>query len=274
MRAQSTRVLVLLCPGEGAKSEQRGKEQVSSWLPHKLSRKDRSVNKKDMHHFRGLHKARYLIILHPKALRNAPIDSKFKTKVELMRHTFFTTPDISFVPWSPKRSATMLDLFAQLFQHCWIHASSLCMVYKDLWVVSFPRCPAGPNIVGSCCIRLHTTANTHATTPNIVGATMLGVVASVCTQPYPAAYTFLSFEIAEVCLPLANWRLYKRHYLIVNDWVAKTFQQRPGSSKFACIKFIIQFTHKLKPSFYGVSKFLFTDHFKTTHSRRQHTKST
>ena len=28
-----------------------------------------------------------------------------------------TTPNISFVPWSPKRSATMLDPFAQLFQH-------------------------------------------------------------------------------------------------------------------------------------------------------------
>ena len=36
------------------------------------------------------------------------------------------------------------------------------------------------NNVGSCCVRLHTTANTHATTLNIVGATMLGVVASVC----------------------------------------------------------------------------------------------
>ena len=32
-------------------------------------------------------------------------------------------------------------------------------------------------------MRLHTTANTHATTSNIAGATMLGVVASVCTQP-------------------------------------------------------------------------------------------
>ena len=110
--------------------------------------------------------------------------------------------------------------------------------------------------------------------------TLLVVVAYVCiplptrTQPYPAAYTFLSFEIAEVCLPLANWRLHKRHYLIINDWVAKTFQQRPGSSKFACIKFIIQFTHKLKPPFYRVSKFLFTDHCKTTHSRRQHATST
>ena len=79
-------------------------------------------------------------------------------------------------------------------QQCWIrlhsssnivggHARSLCMVYKDLCVVSFPRCTVGPNIVGSCCIRLQTTAHTHATTPNIVGATMLGVVASVCTQP-------------------------------------------------------------------------------------------
>ena len=82
-----------------------------------------------------------------------------------------TAPNISFVPWSPKRSATMLDPFAQLFQHCWGHARSLRMVYKDLWVVSFPRCTVGPNNVGSCCIRLHTTANTDATTPNIVGPT-------------------------------------------------------------------------------------------------------
>ena len=95
-----------------------------------------------------------------------------------------TTPNISFVPWSPKRNATMLDLFAQLFQHCWGQACSLRMVYKDLWVVSFPWCSAGPNIVGSCCIPLHTTANTHATTPNVVGVTVLGVVMSVCTQPY------------------------------------------------------------------------------------------
>ena len=94
-----------------------------------------------------------------------------------------TTPNISFVPWSPKRSATMLNPFAQLFQHRWGHPCSWRMVYKDLWVVSFPRCTAVPNIVGSCCIRLHNIANTHATNPNIVGATMLGVVASVCTQP-------------------------------------------------------------------------------------------
>ena len=36
-----------------------------------------------------------------------------------------TAPNISFVPWSPKRSATMLDPFVQLFQHCWGQARSL-----------------------------------------------------------------------------------------------------------------------------------------------------
>ena len=109
--------------------------------------------------------------------------TKFET-----RQTFQppTTPNISFVPWSPKHSATMLDPFVQLFQHCWGHAGSLCKVYKDLWVVSSPPCTVGPNIVGSSSIRLHTTANTHATTPNLVGATMLGAfVASVCTPPEP-----------------------------------------------------------------------------------------
>ena len=81
------------------------------------------------------------------------------------------------------RSATMLDPFARFFQHCRGHARSLPVDYKDLWVVFFPRCTAGAKLVGSCCIHLHTTANTHPTTPNIVGATMLGVVAPVCTQP-------------------------------------------------------------------------------------------
>ena len=50
----------------------------------------------------------------------------------------------------------MLDPFAQPFQHCWGHAHSLRIVYKDLWVVSFPRCTAGRNIVGSCCARFST----------------------------------------------------------------------------------------------------------------------
>ena len=82
---------------------------------------------------------------------------------------------------SPKCSAAMLDPFAQLLQHCWGHARTLHMVSIFLWVVSFPRCTAGPNIVGSCCIRLHTTVNTEVTVPTIVDPTMLGVAASVCT---------------------------------------------------------------------------------------------
>ena len=109
-----------------------------------------------------------------------------------------TTPNISFVPWSPKRSATMLDPFAQLFQHCWGHARSLRMVYKDLWVVSFPRCTAGPNIVGSCCIRLHTTANTDATTPSVVGLPVLGVVAFVCTLLTPLKENIPFYKITEI----------------------------------------------------------------------------
>ena len=101
----------------------------------------------------------------------------------------------------------MLDPFAQLFQHCWGHARSLRMVYKDLWVVTFPRCPVGPNNVGSCCIRLHTTANTDETTPNIHGATILGVVVSVCT-PLPTRTkqlpTFMAQQFWELLCPFAH----------------------------------------------------------------------
>ena len=32
-----------------------------------------------------------------------------------------TTPNIPFVPWSPKSGTTMLDPFALLVQHCWGH---------------------------------------------------------------------------------------------------------------------------------------------------------
>ena len=60
---------------------------------------------------------------------------------------------------------------------------SLRIIYKDVWVLSFARCTAGPNIVESCCICLHITANTDAKTNDIVGATMLGVVASIYMQP-------------------------------------------------------------------------------------------
>ena len=54
-------------------------------------------------------------------------------------------------------------------QQCWmrLHSSSktvgatlACLTWslwrqEVLWIVSFPRCTAGPNTVESCCVRLH-----------------------------------------------------------------------------------------------------------------------
>ena len=50
-----------------------------------------------------------------------------------------------------EHSATVLEPFAQLFQHCWGHAPALHMISKVLWIVSFPQWTAGPNIVENCC---------------------------------------------------------------------------------------------------------------------------
>ena len=70
-----------------------------------------------------------------------------------------------------RRSATMLDPFAQLFQHCWGHARSLGMVYKDLWL--YPSHDA------------------------LQVPTLLGVVASVCTPlptcTQPKGFLFTSY---------------------------------------------------------------------------------
>ena len=95
------------------------------------------------------------------------------------------------------------------------NARSLRMDYKDLWVVFFLQCTAGPKLVGSCCIRLHTTTNTHATTPNIVGATVLGVVVPICmaainTSPWNEHFVLLfsrnqldSDEIIKISIDIA-----------------------------------------------------------------------
>ena len=69
-----------------------------------------------------------------------------------------TTPNISFVSWSPKRSATMLDLFAQLFQHCLGHVRSYAWFTK--------------------------TYGFYPSHDALQVPILLGVVASVCTQPY------------------------------------------------------------------------------------------
>ena len=74
-----------------------------------------------------------------------------------------TTPNICFVLWLPKHTATMLDPFAQLFQHC------ITRGLQSLMGCILSLVHSGSNIVGSCCIRFPTTTNKDATTPNIVG---------------------------------------------------------------------------------------------------------
>ena len=65
-----------------------------------------------------------------------------------------TTPGISFVLCSPKRSVTMFDPFVQLFQQFWGHPRALHVVSKVLCVVSFLQYKYTAGLSGSCCIRL------------------------------------------------------------------------------------------------------------------------
>ena len=84
-------------------------------------------------------------------------------KFETSRTFEPTTPNICFVLWLPKHTATMLDPFAQLFQHC------ITRGLQSLMGCILSLVHSGSNIVGSCCIRFPTTTNKDATTPNIVG---------------------------------------------------------------------------------------------------------
>ena len=76
----------------------------------------------------------------------------------------------------------------ELLRACWQWSANGYNNSQQCWDL---QCIVGRTQPISLCkpcvirIRLHTTANTDATTPNIVGATMLEVVASaVCTHPY------------------------------------------------------------------------------------------
>ena len=116
-----------------------------------------------------------------------------------------TTPNISFVPWSPKRSATMLDPFAQLFQHCWGHAREVHMIYKGLWVFSFSRYTAGPNC-------------------------FLGAVASVCT-PLPTHTQQLPTLLRQQCWELL--RPFVRNFTIntrLHYWLLTRYFQKISTS--------------------------------------------
>ena len=77
---------------------------------------------------------------------------------------------------SPVKTDT--TLLANNSQHCWMlrpfahHCQQGRNNSQNCW----------PNIAGNCCILLNTTANKEATTHNIVGPTLLRVVASFCMQ--------------------------------------------------------------------------------------------
>ena len=83
-------------------------------------------------------------------------------------------------------------------------------------------------VVGSCCVRLDTTANTNATTPNIVGPTILRVVASVWT-PLPTRTLQLPTSLAR-----QSWELLRL--------VARSLRRFPRPSH-SCISV----THPLRP---------------------------
>ena len=122
-----------------------------------------------------------------------------------------TTPNISFVAWSPKRSATMLDTLLQFFQHCWdhAHASHMVSMYPSHDALHVPTLF---NNVGSCCISLHATLLTLTQQlPNVVGPTMLGVVASVCASA-------IKFYTLSICIYICwLWFEYPVGYIIILD---------------------------------------------------------
>ena len=113
-----------------------------------------------------------------------------------------TTSHISFVPWSPKRSATMLDPFAQLFQH--VNSNSQqCWELLHPFARSLKPRANGRNIVGSCCVRLHVAKSLTgfklcATTPNNM---QQGVQTDV-TCNIQQGWELVANNVASVCTGL------------------------------------------------------------------------
>ena len=81
-------------------------------------------------------------------------------------------------------------------QQCWIHLHSSSNIVGSTHVYytwstksyrlieTFLHCTADPNIVRSCCTRLQATANTDATTPNIIGPTLFDFLISLRLNDY------------------------------------------------------------------------------------------
>ena len=70
------------------------------------------------------------------------------------------------------------------------------------------------HVVGSCCIRLHTTANTDATTPNIVGPTML----SCCVRVQNKAERLLSLPLlSKSKMVTTRGKIRRNNYIVVSN---------------------------------------------------------
>ena len=116
------------------------------------------------------------------------------------------TPNISFVQWLLKCGTTML-------------------VTKVLYVVSCPRCTAGPNIVGSWYISLHTTANTDTTTPNIVDQQCWELL-----RPLPCSLTNVTFCFCGIVGTMINWKQWRENFQFQNHrWAFSTLRFNPFS---------------------------------------------
>ena len=98
---------------------------------------------------------------------------------------------IYLLPHASRRNIVDQQLPTLLDATCCVRLLTLLHVVPCWWELLHPfahHCQHGrnnsqhrwTNNVGSYCVRLHTTTNTDATTPNILGPTMLGVIASVC----------------------------------------------------------------------------------------------
>ena len=71
-----------------------------------------------------------------------------------------------FVPWSQKHSTTTLNPFAQFFPYRWGPCTCITHGLQSLASCILPMMHCRfQHWIWSCCIRLHTTANTDTTTP-------------------------------------------------------------------------------------------------------------
>ena len=98
-------------------------------------------------------------------------------------------------------------LLASNSQHCWmLHVESVCT-----------SCCMLLRVFGSCCATGQTFSygQTVATTPNMVGPTMLGVVASVCTDLMPNIYQ------PKLIIGITPWHC--QHTSSLTDALAKIF---------------------------------------------------